>query len=208
MSDAGLKADLVAVVADKDMEFAMRGILSRRRALQIREVTVDIFSHPEHDPGCYLRAHTFLASMVKRYAKAIVLFDREGCGAEHKGREQLEIEVESKLADSGWAGRSKVVVVDPELEIWVWSNSPHVAEILGWKEQHAALPRWLCERQLWRGGEIKPRVPKAAMEVVLRHAGLPRSASRYRQLAEKVSLERCQDAAFLKLKQTLREWFV
>ncbi|MFB3133348.1 MAG: hypothetical protein ACE10K_12585, partial [Rhodothermales bacterium] len=53
----------------------------------------------------------------------------------------------------------------------------------------------------------KPQRPKEAVEAVLRATDTPRSSSLYRQLAQKVSLNRCDDPAFLKLKSTLQEWF-
>jgi hypothetical protein len=199
--------DLVVVVADKDMEYTVSGLLTRHKALGMRVVTADVFSHPEHDPGCYLRSHTFLRSMVNKYAKVIVLFDRDGCGADTRTREELEVEVEDRLKGAGWKGRCGAVVLDPELEIWVWSDSPHVPEILGWRGRTPALPQWLKGEQFWREGAAKPHAPKEAMQAVLRLTQLPRSASRYRQLAEAVSLDRCRDAAFLKLKRTLQAWF-
>ncbi|MGC8988830.1 MAG: methylation-associated defense system protein MAD4 [Verrucomicrobiia bacterium] len=200
--------DLVVLVADKDMEHAIRGILKRPRALGIRPVTTDVFTHPERDPGCYLRSHTFLRSMFKKYSKAIVLFDHDGCGAEDKTRDEMEAEVEGKLAETGWKDRSRVIVLNPELEVWLWSDSPHVPEVLGWKSPASPLPMWLKQEGYWREGEAKPHAPKEAMEAALRAARRPRSSSLYLQLAETVSLERCTDPAFVKLKNTLREWFL
>ena len=42
--------DLVVLVADKDMEHALKGLLGRPRALGIREIEADIRVHPRHDP--------------------------------------------------------------------------------------------------------------------------------------------------------------
>lgn len=207
MSQTMMQLDLVVLVADKDMEYTMRGILSRVKALRMRAVSTDVFVHPEHDPGCYRRSHTFLSSMVEKYSRAIVLFDRDGCGAESQTRSELEAEVEQHLGKSGWEGRCGAVVLEPELEIWVWSDSPHVTEILGWRGRTPSLSRWLREHQFWEEGAAKPHAPKEAMQAVLRLAQLPRSASRYKQLAETVSLDRCQDGAFLKLKGMLQGWF-
>jgi hypothetical protein len=207
MNQSLVQQDLVVVVADKDMEYTIRGLLSREKALRMRAVSAEVFAHPEHDPGCYLRSHTFLRSMVNKYAKAIVLFDRAGCGADARTRAKLEAEVEERLGGSGWKGRCGAIVLDPELEIWVWSDAPHVAEILGWRGRTPPLPQWLRDEQFWQDGAAKPHAPKEAMQAVLRLTQLPRSASRYKQLAEAVSLDRCRDAAFLKLKRTLQVWF-
>ena len=43
--------DLIILVADKNMEFAVRGILTRLEALGIRDITYDLYVHPERDPG-------------------------------------------------------------------------------------------------------------------------------------------------------------
>ncbi len=44
--------DLVVLAADKDMEFAVRGIISRRKSLQIRKIDAKFLVHSKHDPGC------------------------------------------------------------------------------------------------------------------------------------------------------------
>ena len=56
-------------------------------------------------------------------------------------------------------------------------------------------------------GEVKPARPKEAFEAALREARKPRSASLYQQIAERVSLRRCTDTAFLELKSILNNWF-
>jgi hypothetical protein len=52
--------DLVILAADKDMEFALRGLLARPEALGMRPVDLDLFVEPDHDPGCALRGVEFL----------------------------------------------------------------------------------------------------------------------------------------------------
>lgn len=69
------------------------------------------------------------------------------------------------------------------------------------------MTRLLCYSIMTDVGAIKPHAPKEAMEAVLRLARLPRSAARYRQLAEKISLDRCSDETFRKLRTTLQTWF-
>jgi hypothetical protein len=199
--------ELIVLVADKNMEFAVKGILSRFNALGIREVAPKLHVHPENDPGCLLRGHLFLSLFVNQYAHALILLDREGSGRERSSREALESELEERLNQSGWGNRAAAIVIDPELEMWVWSDSPHVDSVLGWEGKEPALRSWLQERGYLQEGRIKPGRPKEAMEQALRTVRKPRSSAIYQQLARKVSLERCTDSSFVKLKTILQGWF-
>ena len=69
-------------------------------------------------------------------------------------REEIQEEVEIGLTRNGWEGRSKAIVIDPELEVWVWSRSPIVAEVLGWDTDIEALRRWLESEDLWASHSI------------------------------------------------------
>jgi len=198
---------LVVLVADQPMLFSLRGLLSRHGALEIRSLTHDIYPHPEHDPGCLLRGHDFLRLYVRQYMHALVVFDLEGCGREQSSRSELEQEVEGRLSHSGWGDRAAAIAINPELEIWIWSDSPHVDSVLGWSGRQPDLRSWLVRERFAESPQGKPHKPKEAFERALRVAHRPKSSSLYRQLAERVGLERCVDPAFLKLKATLRKWF-
>jgi hypothetical protein len=135
------------------------------------------------------------------------MFDREGCGKEDNTRSELEQIVESSMSRSGWGDRATVVVVEPELENWVFSDSPEVDVAMGWKGNNPSLRTWLEEQNFLAAGEIKPARPKEAMEAALRYVRMPRSSSIYGALAENVGIGRCTDGAFQKLKATLQAWF-
>jgi len=200
--------DLICLVADKDIEETLRALLGRHQALDIRETVHDILSHPERDPGCRLRAQDFLRPYHGRYDHALVVFDREGCGREEPSRAEIEDDLEKKLRASGWEGdRAAVVVIDPEVEAWIWSESPHVDAVLGWGGKSPNLRSWLVERSFLDPEALKPRRPKEAMDEAIRKAGKPRSSSLFRQLAERVSVSKCSDPAFAKLRETLSMWF-
>ena len=207
MSTVEAQRDIIFLVADRNIEAIVQALVSRPQALAIRSVTAVVHTHPERDPGCYLRAHDFLKAFRNRYAHGIVIFDREGCGNEDEPPETLESEVEQRLERAGWSGRAKVIVIDPELESWVWSNSPEVDAALGWVTESRDLRAWLTEKGFLVEETIKPLRPKEAMEAALRSARKPRSSAIYRELAEKVSLRRCTDPAFGRLKATLQKWF-
>jgi hypothetical protein len=199
--------DLILLLADKNTEASLKGLLLRFRALRLREVTFDIYVHPERDPGCLLRSHDFLRPFVHQYRHALVLLDQEGCGQEGVDRSVLESGIESRLYAAGWGDRAAAVVIAPELENWIWSDSPHVDRVLGWEGRAVPLRSWLQEKGLLQVGSTKPLEPKRAIELVLRTVRTPRSSAIYLKLAQTVSTERCTDPAFAKLRRCLREWF-
>ena len=202
------RKDLVVLAADKDMQHALMGLLqARSRAMGIRAVSFDVLVHSDHDAACALRGVSFLSNYSRDYHHGLLLFDHEGSGREGTPPEELQQTLNRDFATSGWGDRARTIVVDPELEAWVWSASPHVAAVAGWTSQSRSLRSWLVARGLLRRGERKPSRPKEAFHALLRAAKTARSASLYQQLAEKVSLENCEDRSFGELKATLREWF-
>jgi hypothetical protein len=207
MSNSAETKDLVVLTADKNMQFAVRGIVSRHQSLGIHKLEPDFFVHPQKDPGIYHNAHDFLRFAAKTHRHALVLMDREGSGQEDQTREELEEKLEQALFRSGWEQRASAVVLDPEVEIWVWSDSTHVDHELGWSQQATGLRAWLREKGFLDERSLKPQKPKEALEAALRWVRKPRSSAIYQGLAEKVSLSKCQDPAFLKLKTVLQAWF-
>jgi hypothetical protein len=135
------------------------------------------------------------------------MFDYEGCGTVSISPGLLEQQIENDLARAGWPERCAVVVIDPELEIWVWSDSPHVDEELGWRGRTPTLRLWMETRGFWPTGQAKPRRPKEALEAALHEVRKPRSSAIYQSLAEKVSLVRCEDRAFRRFRDILSKWF-
>jgi len=196
--------DLIVLVADKNMEFAINSLLRRTHSLRIREVSYDIKVHSHRDPGIYNTAHDFLRIFTKTYSHSIVMLDKEGCGCQ-KDSICIAGDIQLKLDNSGWINRSKVIVLDPELEIWIWSESPEVASCMGWNNNE--LRDWLFSNGLLLKDATKPRNPKYAFEEALRLKMKPRSSSIYGKLADKVSLERCTDSSFLAFKNSLQAWF-
>ena len=185
----------------------MTGVCLRPAALGVRGFTCNILVHPGRDPGCLLEGVAFLRSFQRQFAHTLILFDRIGCGKESRSRTEIEAEIELALTQSGWGIRGAAIVIDPELEAWVWSDSPHVERILGWQGHQPPLHQWLQDQRYLAPGALKPSQPKEAMQEALRIARLQRSSALYRQLAQQVSLSRCTDASFLKFKTTLRSWF-
>ncbi|MBI3468590.1 MAG: hypothetical protein HY000_36775 [Planctomycetes bacterium] len=206
MTSPSYSKDLVVLVADKNTEFGLKGILARCESLRIRPITSDIFVHKNRDAGCLLGARDFLRIFVNSYAHALVVFDLEGCGKEGTGSAALEADVQQRLSQSGWGTRAAAIVLDPELEAWVWSDSPQVDLVLGWQGRDPDLRFWLMNEGLLGDPHSKPARPRG-LEMALWNVRKPRSSSLYMQLAQHVGLERCTDPAFGKLRRTLYEWF-
>jgi hypothetical protein len=199
-----LSADLVVLVADKDIEYALRGLLRRPEALGIRRIATDFISHPQHDPGVFTTGHEVLRAYVRDYGHALVVLDAAWSGAPSSAS-HVEQHIAARLWPM-WGDKAGVVCIDPEVEIWVWSNSPHVATILGWQGIDQ-LRAWLLEQGFIEEGRIKPTDPKSAYLAALRAKRVSRSASNFEALGAKVSVERCTDAAFVRLCTLLRAWF-
>ena len=119
----------------------------------------------------------------------------------------LEALIDEKLDEAGMADWAVPVVIEPELEAWVFSPSPHVPDVLGWKPSWSPIREALEERNLWVAADAKPTDPKAAIEYILGRTGKSRSASLFRRLARKVNTAGCRDRAFLRFKKLLQGWF-
>lgn len=197
--------DLVVLAPDKNTEAAMKALLEHRRdALGLRPITFDIFVHPRRDPGVYNEAEEFLRPLQSQYLYALVLFDFAFDGAPPDAR-TAQNEVQEKLNRSGWEGKSAVVVIDPELEIWIFADSAHVIQELA--DGNRALFEGVIANYGTMPNTPKPQKPKEAMEELLRRIRRPRSSAIYGALANRVSLKGCTDPAFARLREILQGWF-
>jgi hypothetical protein len=135
--------DCVILVADLDTENAIKGLLARPQAIGCRSITFDIFRHPRRDPGVRLESASFFKSLIASYDRAIAILDRHGSGCDDQLAQIIEQEIEN-LMPVEWRGNAVAIVIDPELESWVWSDSPEVEKILGWQGRQPNLREWLA----------------------------------------------------------------
>lgn len=202
------RKDLIILVADLDMEQTLQGLLTRPSSLGIRQISYDVLRHPQRDPGCCSDCHNVLRSQSNLYDYALVMFDHHGSGKESESVDKLQDDIEAKLIANGWSDdRACVVVIKPELENWVWSNSPHVDEILGWKGRSPDLRTWLKTEKFLVKDSVKPDKPKEAMQAALRKVNKRHSAAIFKQLASRVSTKGCVSDSFDRFKSKLQTWF-
>ena len=206
MSGRRKAGDLFVLVADQDMEQTVRGLLGRHKSLGIAPIEFEVRRHPRRDSGCRSGAADYLRAFLDSYLHALVIFDLDGSGS-HATREETQQEVEDLLCRNGWDGRAKAVVIEPELETWVWSISNKVPKILGCNTNYTDLRRWLHLEGLWPDDSDKPPDPKEAMKRVMRASRSRRSPRRFFELANAVSLRGCRDPSFDHLKTILHLWF-
>lgn len=198
---------LIVLAADKHIASVLETLLSRPSDLGIHAMSFDVRRHPESDPGCRTRSAEFLRPLLNSYRRALVVFDHRGCGDEEKSPAEVREEVEDELGRNGWRERSRAIVIDPELESWVWSRSGRVAHVLGWGRSFEPLREWLQAEGFWPAPQPKPSDPKRAVEQALRRKGKVLSSALFRELAASVRLDGCRDPAFNDLRKTLQAWF-
>lgn len=202
------------LVADKNMEGMLKGFFSRtafHHAMGCGHFNFDVHqdlvvAHGQNDPGLYTRANAFLQPYANSHRHAVVIVDAEWDGS--PGKVEIEQRLCEHLTDAGWSGdRGCAVVIAPELENWVWQNSPHVCAALSFDGTFAALRTFLESQGFWRQGEAKPGRPKEAVEWMLRQSRKGRSSAIYQQLAMQVTARGCTDTAFQSLRDALIRWF-
>jgi hypothetical protein len=200
--------DLVVSVADSYQEKVMEALLPRIPISSgTRAFSYELIRNLGNDPGSYNDSHDLLRSYSKDYHYALVVFDYEGSGIEgEKTREEGERDVEKLLAINGWNQRNAVIIIEPELENWMWIDNRHVHDAIGW-ERPESLYNWARDKSLMSISDSKPTRPKETLEEALRISGTSKSSAIYKKIAANVSYKRCTDPAFLKLLAKLQEWF-
>ena len=198
--------DLVCLVADSNMEATITQLFQRTESLGTRVFEYEVVSHPDSDPGCFKNGEEILNVYCSTTEHALVILDYEWGGVPASSGSELEDQLEQSLNRRYKEGWARAVVIEPELEAWVFSTSPHVARILGWPS-NKHLRSTLASMNLWQAGQPKPSDPKAALEEALRRRQIARSSSIYRELAKNVSTKSCKDRAFIRMRTLLQDWF-
>lgn len=206
--------DCLFLVADKNMEGLLKGFFSREgfhqslrcSPFQFHARQDLVVAHGQNDSGLYSRADELLGGYHKTHRHAVIILDAEWDGS--PGAQCITEKLKCHLENAGWQDETGcAVVIDPELENWVWQDNPHVCTALGYHGSFAELRSCLANKGFWMADESKPKHPKEAVEWILRSARRPRSSSIYQQLAGQVSVKRCTDGAFQALLAALRRWF-
>ncbi len=207
-------SDLAVLVPDKTYEVVFREFFGRGGA-QARlgcgpfafAPQADLWVHPQRDPGVYSRGAAFLADLTSpnRHRHALILLDADWDGS--PGAAAIRTRLQADLDATAWgAARARAIVIDPEIENWIWSPSPVLGQVIRWCDTVPPVA-WLEQKGLWPQGAPKPPDPKRALEVTLDHTGKRWSSSIHGEVIAQASVKGCVDPAFRALATTLRAWF-
>ncbi len=197
--------DLVILVPDNDTRFAIESALQRSEALGIRPISFLVRKHPNRDGGVRSTGVDLLASERSQFAHALLVFDHEGSGAEQTPAAEIEQDLNGRLG-ALWGPLGKCLVIEPEVDIWMWGSDNMLAQTLRWTNA-LSIRAWLAQHGFAFEQSSKPARPKEALQRVCRELRLPRSSSVYGDIASAISLRRCTDPAFLRLRTQLCRWF-
>lgn len=205
------------LVPDGAYELVLPTLLKERAAsFGIRPVA---FIPPIKDP--FKDSSYEAVSLIRPYLKTcthfLVLRDLHGSGWEEKGADALRAKIMDDLKKNGCPeDRTKVIVVEPEIEIWLRIGSTHVKNLARERaranrgEVDMLFDQVVIEKTAAHGGtntQGKPNDPKKVFEEVLRHYRIIRSNVLYEELAKTESLRGCQVPSFVELTTTLQTWF-
>ena len=215
-----MKRPIIFLVADKNMNEVFKTFLQRdqfHRSLGCGgfefDEKRDLVRHPRKDPGVYNEAHVFLRPYLATHERAVVVLDAEWDGS--PGSQTIHDDISGRLAAERWE-EFAVIVIDPELENWIWVTQTQPDSSIGVHDlvvssfnyrSDQPLKEFLQERDNWREDIEKPKQPKEAVEKVLRLTNTPRSSALYRKIVCRASVTGCVDPAFQELVAVLRQWF-
>ena len=110
----------------------------------------------------------------------------------------------ARLNQNGWNDRCEVVVIDPELEVWLWQNSPHVEQALMFT---GSLRQHLQNNGQWPAGAPKPLKPKDTIQALVKAKKTLKTKVVYSRIARSISIHGCTDQSFGLFANTMRQWF-
>jgi len=208
------KWDLVVLHSDLTMGKVLEILLKeRRKSLGIKEINFKLVQALFHDPDVLENWKIYLSPFYSKAEHALVIFDWTGSGAEKTGKrpenlaEELKEAINKDARKTNWVG---VVIIVPELEVWIWADSIHVPHALGFRDKnYKQFKDYLISTfaDLWPAASQKPSQPEELLGKIRKMKSLPISSSLFKEIAEKASLAHCSDTSFQKLRDTLQRWF-
>ena len=131
------RPELVVLVADLDIEQAVKGLFDRRtEAPESGGFATSSCVTPWLGMVAFKRANTVLAIQFRSSVSCIGPFDRAWDGAPSNDARNAWLRMSRSSLPRRWGDRARCVVLDPEIEVWRFLT-PHVDRTLGLAEGSA-----------------------------------------------------------------------
>lgn len=210
--------DLIIHLADQHMEAGFRAFFARDNWFHVigcRKFDIDADSDQDiyrragyTDGGIWKHAHTNLIPFKDRYQHAIIVLDADF--DPHPGAPSLRADIAGNMINAGWSADSFcVVVIDPELEAWLWAPNLNVAKAFGHGDFEEMKAR-LAGEGLWDEGEPKPNDLKRARDRAARLGGMRTGGPIFRGVfggISKRACDLCVEEGFISMRTALQAWF-
>lgn len=213
-----MKRDVVFHLADRNMEAGCRAFFARddwHYTLGCGRFDIDSDSNSDifrkggqTDGGLWKHAHTNLTPFKDLYDHAVIVLDADF--EPHPGVDALHADISANMTAAGWLADSFcVVVIDPELEAWLWAPNLNVAKAFG-HESFPKLKAALVQENLWTSSNPKPDDPKKARDRAVKLGGKITGGPLFKGVfggISKRACDRCVEPGFNALRHALQTWF-
>jgi hypothetical protein len=210
--------DVIFHLADQHMEAGFRAFFARDNWHHVLgcsrfgvdpESPRDIYRRGGHtDCGIWKHAHNNLLPFKDDYRYAVIVLDADF--EPHLGAEKLREDITKNMLGAGWPADSFcVVVIDKELEAWLWAPNVNVARAFGHSD-FDQMREALAKKNLWNAGAPKPNDLKAARNLAAKLGGKKTGGPIFRGVFEGISrraCDLCEEKGFIAMRQALRNWF-
>jgi hypothetical protein len=120
--------DLLVILAGKNDEAVIRSVLSRHQDIGIHHLIFEI-NRLGSDSKVVGYGPTLALAEKNRYRYFLCIWDHQGSGREKRMKpNQVQGIVQKSLNGKTLKGRSKALVIDPELEIWLWQDKEAICK--------------------------------------------------------------------------------
>ena len=161
------------------------------------------------DGGVHKHAARLLAPKLETHRHAVVCLDKKFPGAPAAGR--IRRDITGNLRTAGWdPSRFEVIVIQPELERWLWLDHPACERAFGYpRADHGRSMRVMMREQgQWHEHDDKPHDCDAALVWAARWKQRKTApATLFKAMLPTAPVQHCEDPAFVKLRDTLKSWF-
>jgi hypothetical protein len=200
--------DLLVVLEGSKDRTVMEAVLSRPDDLGIQAIAFELEARSS---GVRTKGPDVSRERRREFQFVVCLWDHKGSGREEEPASQAQGEVQNQLNRKTLKGCSKALVIDPEMEIWLWQDRTAIAKVL--EVEEIQIEKWLddwqrkqCPAQIVQ--TLVRQFPKEALEEVIQRVDEKHDSALYGRIAAAANFKLWgREPSFRRLQRTLRRWF-